>query len=447
MIRVTEHQDAYLSSFTQRERALAGHGRPWLDRIRKDAILRFADLGFPTMRKEQWKFTSVAPIAKMPFQPAGVAGNGLTPEKLQRLPFADLGCSRLVFVNSRYRPELSLLHGLPEGVRSGSLAAALGSEERFLEEHLARYAAFQEHAFVALNTAFLNDGAFIYIPKGRVVEKPIHLLFVSTAGAEAVVSHPRTLIVMGPDSEATIIESYLGLGNGVYFTNAVNELVVGENAVVDHYKLQMESEQSFHIATLQVQQGRSSSVSSHFLSLGGALVRNDINAVLEGEGINCTLNGLYLVLGQQHVDNHTLIDHAKPHGTSQELYKGILAGKATAVFNGAIVVRKDAQKTDAIQRNKNLLLSDDAVVNTKPQLEIRANDVKCTHGATIGQLDPNAIFYLRARGIGQEAARKLLIYAFARDIISRIKIGPLQDGLEKLLFARLSQGQKAEEVR
>ncbi|MFQ5926944.1 MAG: Fe-S cluster assembly protein SufD [Terriglobia bacterium] len=446
MTPVLEHQDVYLSSFTQLERELGGSGRGWLDRMRKDAILRFADLGFPTTRQEEWKYTSVAPIAKFPFKPTACELNRVSAEKLQRLPFADLDCSRLVFVNSYYSPELSSLEGLPEGVKAGSLAAALKSEDGFLEEHLARYAAFQEHAFVALNTAFLNDGAFVSIPQGRVIEKPLQLLFIATPGREAGVSHPRNLIVTSPNSQATIIESYLGLGEGVYFTNAVTEMVVGENAVLDHYKLQQECEQAFHIATLQMQQDRNSTVSSHSLSLGGALVRNDLNTVLEGEGTHCTLNGLYLVMGQQHVDNHTRVDHAQPHGTSQELYKGILAGKATAVFNGSILVRKDAQKTDAIQRNKNLLLSEAANVNTKPQLEIYANDVRCTHGATIGQLDPDALFYLRARGLGRDAARNLLIYAFAREIISRIKVAPLHDRLEELLFARLSAGWEAKEV-
>jgi len=253
----------------------------------------------------------------------------------------------------------------------------------------------------------------------------------------ATVSHPRNLILAGDDSQTMIVESYIGLNNALYFTNAVTEIVAGENAVVAHYKLQRESEEAFHISTVQASLNHSSNFSSHSIDLGGALVRNDVNAVLDGKGIECTLDGLYMVAGRQHVDNHTRIDHVKPHCSSRELYKGVLGGRSKGVFNGKIYVHKDAQKTDAKQTNKNLLLSEDAVINTKPQLEIYADDVKCTHGTTIGQLDQEAIFYLRSRGIDLEAARGLLTYAFASEMIGRIKVEPVRAQLEHLLLARL----------
>jgi Fe-S cluster assembly protein SufD len=282
----------------------------------------------------------------------------------------------------------------------------------------------------------LEDGAFIRIAKGVVLDAPIYLTFLSMPGQDPTVAHPRNVIVAGADSQAAIIETYLGCGEQPYFTNPVTELVAGENAVIDHYKLQTESEQAFHVATLQAQLGRGTNFRSHSISLGGALVRNDVNAVLS-EGAECTLNGLYLAAGEQHIDNHTCIDHAKPHGTSHELYKGILDGRSTAVFNGKILVRKDAQKTDAKQTNKNLVLSEESVINTKPELQIHADDVRCTHGATIGQLDAEAIFYLQSRGIGRADARNLLIYAFARDIVDRIKVEPLREQLEQMLMEKL----------
>ena len=292
----------------------------------------------------------------------------------------------------------------------------------------------------------MEDGAFVYIPKAKVLEEPIHLLFVSTARGKPTVSYPRNLIIVGYSSQATIVESYVGLENDLYFTNVVTEIVGGENALIAHYKLQWESKEAFHIATVEAHLDRSSNFSSHSIDLGGALVRNDVNAVLDGEGIDCTLDGLYIVTGQQHVDNHTRIDHVKPHCISRELYKGVLDGKARGVFNGKIYVHKLAQKTDAKQTNKNLLLSEDAVIDTKPQLEIFADDVKCTHGSTVGQLDQDAIFYLRSRGLGREAARGLLTYAFAGEMISRIRVEPIRRKLSEILLTGLPQGQRVEEA-
>ena len=398
--------------------------------IRQEAALRFAELGFPTTRHEDWRFTNVSPIAKTHFSAAPADLNAEEAELLDQHLFPNEGGPRLVFINGRYLRELSDWE-LPKGIRVTPLREANGA----VAAHLGRYAAYQDRAFVALNTANFEDGACIEIAGGVVVEEPIRLVFFATGGDAPVISHPRSLVVIGPGSQATVVESYIGHG-AKYFTNAVTEIVAGERSVVDHYKLQEEDERSFHVATLQVRIGRDANFSTHSISLGGGLVRNDINAVL-AEGTEATVNGLYLPSGSQHVDNHTMIDHARPHGTSHELYKGILSGASAAVFNGKIIVRAGAQKTDAKQTNKNLVLSEDATINTKPELQIHADDVRCTHGATIGQLDQEAIFYLQSRGIGKEQARDLLTYAFARDVIDRIKVEPLRARLEKIVLERL----------
>jgi Fe-S cluster assembly protein SufD len=387
--------------------------------LREAAFQRFAETGFPTTHDEDWRFTNVAPIARATFS----AGTRATADLDALAPFAD--GIRLVFVNGFFAGETA---DLPKGVQVGRL-----SDDA--QQHLAKYASIDGNPFVALNTAFLHDGAFVRIARGTVVEQPIHLVYLTTA-EQPVATHPRSLIVVGPDAQCTIVESYSGTGR--YFTNAVTEILASDGAVVDHYKLQREALDAFHVATMQAQLGRSTNFTSHSISLGGALVRNDVNAVLS-DGTEATLNGLYLVNGTQHVDNHTSIDHAKPHGTSHELYKGILDGKASAVFNGRIMVRKDAQKTDSKQTNKNLVLSDEAVIDTKPELQIFADDVRCTHGATIGQLDAESMFYLRSRGIGRNEARSLLTYAFAQDIVDRIKVQSLRDPLERILFEKFHE--------
>ena len=407
-----------------------------IQQIREEARRRFDELGYPTTRNEDWRFTSVAPITRTTFLPG--AEDAASDRGGTRIS------GRLVFYNGHYRPKLS---SPPKGITVGSLARMLGGQPSLVEPHLARYADYQNNTFVALNTAEFQDGAFVQIAPGAIIEEPIQLVFESSANGHPTVSHPRNLIVAGPNSQATIVETYTSAPSAagdhasLYFTNPVTELVAGDNAVIDHYKLQTESEQAFHVATLQVQLGRDTNFRSHSISFGGGLVRNDVNAVLS-EGAECTLNGLYLVHGRQHIDNHTAIDHAKPYAASHELYKGILDGRSTAVFNGKILVRKDAQKTDAKQTNKNLVLSEDAVINTKPELQIHADDVRCTHGATIGQLDAEGIFYLQSRGIGLVDARNLLILAFARDIVDRIKVEPLKAQLEQMLLEKLHGGSR-----
>ncbi len=401
-----ERQNTYLASFERLERELAAFGTPALHQLRKAAMARFIEMGFPGAKDEEWRFTSTAALARVPFEP--------------------------VFPTSRDAVEPS--RSLPQGVILCSLAEALAERPDLVERHLARRADFRFHPFRALNTAFLRDGLFLYVPAHTVVEEPIYLSFVATDASAPSVWHRRCLVVAESDSRATLVEEYTGAADSVYFTNAVTEIVVGAGAIVDHYKVQREGDKAFHQATMQVQLGRASRFSSHAVSQGGQWVRNEINAVFEGEGGECILNGMYRASGEQLVDNRTFIDHAYPHCASHELYKGILDDKARGVFNGKIYVRQDAQKTDAKQTNQTLLLSDDATINTKPQLEIYADDVKCTHGATVGQLDAESIFYLRSRGIGLAEARSLLTYAFANDIVSRIKVDQVREELERSLL-------------
>jgi Fe-S cluster assembly protein SufD len=434
---IKENPDVYLKSFREFEKR--AKGPEWLASLRTEAIEAFAEQGFPTTHNEEWKYTNVAPIARTEFIPAVAAPAQSVAATLKSNPFADLDCPRLAFVNGRFAPELSSLRELPQGAKVTPLTKALAEGERSVEANLARYATFATHPFVALNTAFLEEGALVEIPKGVVAPKPIQLLYLSAGDGSPAISHPRNLILVGPECELTFIETHVGMASGVYFTNAVTEAVVGENSRVDYMKFQHESEAAFHVATLKFHQARNSRAHATTVELGARLAREEASCVLDGEGCEGTLNGLYVLNGQQHADNHTTLDHAKPHCASRELYKGILEGKSTGVFNGKIIVRPDAQKTDSKQSNKNLLLSADAQINTKPQLEIYADDVKCTHGATIGQIDAEALFYMRSRGIGLDEARNLLTVAFANDVIDKILYEPLSERLRKAIAARLAR--------
>jgi Fe-S cluster assembly protein SufD len=417
--------------------------------LRQAAFARFSELGLPTTKEEEWKYTNLAPLGQVHFEPAGHA-KPPTLEQLDRLaggPLGDgrspkgaadgSGAVRMVFVDGRHRPELSSRVRSYGGTFIGSLAAGLAERPELVERELARHADYQGDALIALNTAFIEDGAFIHLPAGTVLQAPIQLLFVSTTPGKPTLSQPRNLIVAGAHSQATIVETYAGLADEVYFTNAVTEVVLGDGARLDHYKLQEEGARAFHVALLQVNQGRDSRFTSHSVALGAALARNEVRALFASEGCECALNGLYMATGKQHLDNRTLIDHKSPRCTSRELYKGVLDGHSRGVFSGRVLVRQDAQKTDASQTNKNLLLSDDATVDTKPQLEIFADDVKCAHGAAVGQLDDNALFYLRSRGISQEAARSLLTYAFASEMVNLVPLGPLRARVRDLVTSKL----------
>ena len=437
---MAQSRDQYVAEYDHARRARSIEQPAWLMRTRTDALNRFRALGFPTTRDEEWRFTNVAPIADRAFT---LGAEPLDAGRVDVAPFRLPGnlSAEVVFVNGTYVPALSTLGWLPPGTAIESLASALAARTGDIEPYLTRLAPFEGHAFTALNTAFLADGACIRIPPRALVEKPIHVLFVATRDPDgrATMSHPRVLAVLGDGSQASIVESYAGADDAAYFTNAVTEIVLGENAVLDHYKLQHESSQAYHIGGVHLRLQRSANCTSHSISLGGLLVRNDVVAVLDGEGAECTLNGLYLADDQRLVDNHTTIDHAKPHCGSREIYKGVLADRARGVFNGKIIVRPDAQKTDAKQTNRALLLSEDAQVNTKPQLEIFANDVKCTHGAAVGQLDDEAVFYLRSRGLAESEARRLLIHAFAADVLNRMPLESTRAGAERVLQQRLAR--------
>jgi Fe-S cluster assembly protein SufD len=411
-------------------------GPRWLDDLRSRAAARFAALGVPTVRDEEWRFTNVAPLAAIDFAPAeSISGAA---DRIARFPYADAPV-RLVIVNGRFEPALSRTKELPRGVKAGSLALAMTEDADVVQRYFGQVADFGSRAFTALNTALTEDGAFVHVPDGVVLDQPIHIMYVTGADASKVMAQPRTLIVAGAQAQARVVESFIGADGEVYFANAVSEVFVGENAVVDHYRVQQESADAFHVGSLHVHTARNATFLSHSFSLGGRLVRNEVEAILDGEGGDCTLSGLYLADRDRLVDNHTTIDHAKPHCGSHEVYKGILGGTARAVFNGKIVVRKDAQKTDAKQTNRALLLTDGATINTKPQLEIFADDVKCTHGAAVGQLDEDALFYLRARGLTLAEARDMMIHAFAGEILARVQIEPLHDALETELFEQLAR--------
>lgn len=431
---------------------LAKRGGRRLRPLREAAFARFAELGLPTTLNEEWKYTSLAPLAQVLFEAAPIGElNGPTPQELDRLaggPPGD-GAIRLVFIDGHYRPELSSRAATHGRAFIGSLATALVERPDLVELELARHANHQGDALVALNTAFIEDGAFISLPEGEVLRAPIQLLFVSTApgeGQAAIVSQPRNLIVAGAGSQATVVETYAGLFDNVYWTNAVTEVVLGEGARIEHTKVQEESARAFHLALLHVHHGRNSRFTSHSIALGAALARNEVRTLLASEGSECTLNGLYMASGKQHLENRTLIDHQSPHCTSRELYKGVLDGHSRGVFSGRVLVRLDAQKTDARQTNRNLLLSDDALVNTKPQLEIFADDVKCAHGAAVGKLDEDALFYLRSRGLGQKAARSLLTYAFASEMVNLIPLAPQRARVRELVTSRLPEWEKLKEA-
>jgi len=447
MTAVQEKQDLYFERYASLEKERASREPSWLGEIRRQAMDRFGELGFPTTRHEEWRFTNVAPIARTVFAAPGVEGasdSALDAPRPAALPAWAGGCHALVFVNGRFAPGLSSIAALPAGVKAGSLAAGLDAAAPALESYLAREAGYDDHAFVALNTALFEDGALVEVRPNTLVERPVALIFLTPLHRGSTMTHPRNLVVAGAGAQASFVEIHIGLHRGQggepaapYFTNAVTEVVAGESAIVDYTRVQQETDRGFHVGILQVKQGRSSSVTTHSIALGGRLDREEVRAVLNGEGAEALLHGLYVIGGHQLVDNHTLIDHAKPHCSSREVYKGVLDGHAAGVFNGKIAVRQDAQKTDSKQSNKNLLLSEDATINTKPQLEIYADDVKCTHGATIGQIDPEAVFYLRSRGIGLQEVRNLLIRAFADDILDRIRFEPLRSSLRESLATRL----------
>jgi Fe-S cluster assembly protein SufD len=406
--------------------------------IREQAAQRFGQLGWPTPRQEEWKYTNVAPIAKVDWH-VGQAPSPVT----GKAPSPVTGEAPSPVVSKAWAPDLRQPRALIELVfvngmfveRSGDGAPGL-HVSRLAEstnEHLGKYADYQNHPFTALNTAHFDDGALV-VADGAV-EGFVHILYVSS-GNETW-SHPRNLIIANRGAQLTVVETYTG--DGRYFTNAVTEIVAGDGAVVDHYKLECESIDAYHVGTVQIHQERSSSVTAHSVAIGGALVRNEVNAALKGEGSSLALEGLFIGAGTQHLDNKSVIDHARPHCESMELYKGILDDNARGIFDGRIIVGVGAQKTVAKQTNNNLLLSETAIVDSKPTLEIHNDDVKCNHGSTIGQLAEEPLFYLRSRGIGEEEARGLLIYAFASEIVDRMKVEPVREAIRRAMFRQMPE--------
>ncbi len=432
MDKTLDIKNWYIKKFSDFEKSLNGEKLADFQKVRKDAINKFAELNFPSQKDEEWKHTNISPLLKHNFSPVSIKEN-ISSEVISKFLFDKMGHSLLVFVNGIFTPELSKLIDIPKGVEIGSIAEALRNNNRIVKEHLGKYAKIENNLFTALSTAFTRDGAFIYVPDGKVVETPIHIIYYTKSGNEKILTQPRNLFVAGKNSQVTIIEHYVSDEESIYFTNTVTEIFADESAIFDHIKLQEESKKAFHIARMEIDQERSSNFSSHLISQGAAISRNDFKTRFNDEGGECMLNGLFMIDGEQLFDAHTMIDHAKPLCNSHEHYKGILQDKSKGVFNGKVIVRRDAQKINAFQENNIILLSDDAVINTKPQLEIFADDVKCSHGATIGKLNDEAKFYLKSRGIGEDSATAILIHAFAIDVITSIKIPAVRDYLERII--------------
>ena len=440
MTQALTSYDRYRADFRAFEDSLPGNGPAWLDELRKQGITSFDRLGFPTATRgnERWKYSNVTPIAKATFEyPFEVGTNGVSATDIKDLAPWNEDWARLVFVDGFFSSDLSTGQQGLNGLRTANLADTISADGGLVAQHLGHYALPEDDGFTAVNTAFLKDGAFVHVPDGTSPGPPLHLVFVTTDDPQPKVSYPRTLIVVGRGSRLTVVESYVSLGETPYFTDAVAEIVAEEGAEIEHYRYLMESPSAFHIGTTRVHLGRDSTFSSTSFARGARIARNDLNVLLDASGISCFLNGLYYTSGTQHIDNHINIDHAQPHATSDQFFKGILADKSRAVFSGRVLVRKDAQKTYARQADKNLILSEGARLNTKPSLEILADDVQCFHGATAGTVAQDPLFYMRSRGLDEETARKMLIYGFATEIIERVRLAPLRDHLDRLFSGAL----------
>jgi Fe-S cluster assembly protein SufD len=445
MITMSPEKTRTAATLDQLDASAVEPGPEWLRASRRAAFERFRQLGLPDTHHEDWRFTNIAPIKQTAFTLSAPAPN-LTRGAIEPLLIPGLDCCRLVFVNGRYQPSLSDTTGLPPGTGLWNLHEAFTTKRSLLEDHFNKLTDTDKHPFAALNTALFRDGAAIFVPRGTAVERPIHLLHIAAPGDEPPLVSPRHLIVAEAQTTLSVIEDYATLGDGVYLTNALTEVVVGPNAEVTHYLLERESPRAFNVTTLHVHQGRDSRFASHSAQFGGSIVRNNVNPVHAGEGGHSLLNGLYVLRDDQLVDNHMRVDHAMPHCDSRQFYKGIMTERSRGVFRGRIIVRQDAQKTDAKQSNQNLLLSEEAGANADPQLEIYADDVKCTHGATVGQIDQDQVFYLRSRGIPYETARAMIVYAFASESLERMPLQPVRQLVQRLLLDRLPHGKLLEQT-
>jgi Fe-S cluster assembly protein SufD len=433
-LQLVKEENSYADAFRELLHQRAGEPA-WLRSARESAFAEFGRVGFPTVREEEWKYTNTAPIAGAAFTPSLGPAPSLNGE-LKKLTLEESRHSQLVFVNGIFQPESSSTKNLPAGVVIADLADAVAKPqyEALLRPQLE--SGHQGSGFMALNTAFFRSGAFVLIPRGVEIKSPIHLLFISNA-TNGDASFPRVAVIAEENSSATIVESYFGASERRYFTNAVVDVTIQAGARINHYRIQREGAEAFHVAKTTATTERDASYESTNINLGALLSRHDIAVTFQHEGGSCAVDGLYLIGDEQHTDTHSVIDHRVPHCTSRQLYKGVLDGKSRAVFNGKVYVRHDAQQTDAQQTNKNLLLSEEARVDTKPQLEIFADDVKCTHGAAIGQLNEDELFYLESRGINPALARNMLTYGFAEEVIEKIKIDSVRKELNGVVLNRL----------
>lgn len=432
-------RDWYISNFQDFESKLNGQSKTFLHDIRKDALTKLKDLHFPTIKDEEWKYTNIAPLMKENFVlPEKVEATKIDEEFIYKNSFTDFDYDRIVFINGKFSPQFSIIGELPKGAVIGSLAKAITENTEIVKKYIGKYSKV-EHAFTAMNQTYSTDGLFVYLPEGKMLERPIQVFFVNGNENEKILSIPRNLVIAESGSSGKIIVNYVGVNNNPYFTNTLSEIHVDVNANLDYIKIQSEKKNAFHIDKTDIYQDKGSIFNHYSFAFGAALSRTDINSVLDNENIECHLYGIYLGKDKQHLDHHTFVDHAKPNCMSNEVYKGILDDESRGVFNGQILVRPDAQKTNAYQSNKTVLLSDKATIDTKPQLEIFANDVKCSHGATIGKLDEEAYFYIRSRGVEDKIAQSMLIHAFAADVIEAVNIEQLRDQLNHKLFETLNR--------
>ena len=432
-----DFKDQLLTAFRTNEELMNGERKAPIHQLRRAALKQFESLGFPTLRHEEWKYSNVNSLIKEEFDLD--TASSLTIEDLTPLEIPNLEGNLLYFVNGQYHPELSRIVSPASELQITSFADSMKAEPDFIGAHFARYADYQDNAFTALNTALATDGVVIRVPNNTTVEQPVILRFITDSRTKNIASQPRNLISIGKNAEVMVAESYRTLGEKASFVNVVTEIVLDRDARMQYYKVQDETDKAYHIGTTQVHQSDNSHFYSATVTLNGSFVRNNLNIVLNGQHAEAFMYGLYMPNGRQHVDNHTLVDHAMPNSYSNELYKGILDDNSTGVFNGKIFVRPDAQKTNAYQSCKNVVLSPGASMNTKPQLEIYADDVKCSHGTTTGKLNDEALFYMRSRGIPKDEARTLLLYAFSQDVLSQIKIQPIREYLERVVTEKLGK--------
>ena len=442
MAKPLQSYKRYRSNFESAQADLPAGGPPWLDDLRRQGMASFDAVGFPTATRgnERWKYTNVTPIARAEFHyPLNVDTDGVNLAQIKALAPWDESWLRLVFIDGRYSRPLSSSGDGAEGLTVANMADVVSQDGQLVERHLGRLAVAEDDGFTAINSAFLRDGAYVHMADDSPPSPPLHLVFLTTERSEPIVSYPRTLVVVGRHSRMTVVESYVSMSEQDYFTNSVVEIVAEDGAEIEHYRYLMEGARAFHVGTTRVSLAQDSTFSSTAFARGARLARNDLSVLLDAPGSSCYLNGLYLTSGSQHIDNHINIDHAKPHTTSDQFFKGILNDRSRAIFSGRVLVRPDAQKTYAKQSDKNLILSEGARVNTKPSLEIFAADVQCFHGATAGAMAEDALFYMRSRGLDEETAKALLVYGFASEIIERVRLQPLRDHLEALFSGTVPQ--------